>query len=182
MEVGKTFYAKNRDVWRLWLSKNYNKKKEIWLIRYKKHSKKKTISYDAAVEEALCFGWIDSIVKPIDKDKTVQRYTPRRNNSPISEMNKERVRRLIKQGKMTPAGLEKIKSYMEEEFVMPIDLLDIIKKDKIVWDNFQKFPDYYKTIRVAFIEGARTRPEEFQRRLINFLKMTKQNKRFGIIR
>lgn len=182
MEISETIYVKTRKVWRAWLSKNYNKKKEVWLVRYKKHSRKKTISYDEAVEEALCFGWIDSIVKPLDHERTVQRYTPRRKNSPISEMNKERVRRLIKQGKMTPAGLEKINDYMKEEFVMPSDILNILKKDKIVWSNFQKFPDYYKKIRIAFIDGARNRPEEFQRRLGNFLKMTKQNKRFGGIK
>lgn len=182
MKVGETVYVKNRDVWRAWLLKNYNKKKEIWLIRYKKHSKQKAISYDEAVEEALCFGWIDSIVKRLDENRTVQRYTPRRKNSPVSEMNKERVRRLIKQGKMTFTGLEKIKDYMKEEFVMPLDILDILKKDEVVWSNFNKFPEYYKTIRVAFIEGARPRPEEFQKRLKNFLKKTKQNKRFGGIR
>jgi len=182
MEINETFYAKTRKDWRSWLSKNYDKKKEIWLIRYKKHTNEISISYDESVEEALCFGWIDSTVKPVDENRTAQRYTPRRKNSPISEMNKERAKRLIKQKRMTPAGLEKIKDYLKEKFVMPKDIIEIIKKDKIVWKNFQKFPDYYKTIRISFIDGARYRPDEFEKRLKNFIKMTKKNKKFGMIR
>jgi uncharacterized protein YdeI (YjbR/CyaY-like superfamily) len=182
VNLGKTLIVKNRNEWRNWLSKNHHTEKEIWLVHYRKTSGKWTISYDEALDEALCFGWIDSTVKKIDDEARAQRYTPRRNNSPISEMNKERVRRLIKLEKMTDFGLAKVEKYMDKKFVFPPDIIKTLKKDKQTWENFSNFPEYYKIIRVAFIEDARKLPEMFKRRLNYFLKMTAQNKKFGMIR
>lgn len=105
MKLGKTLYVKKRGEWRKWLEKNHQKESEIWLVYYKKHTKKPSIPYNDAVEEALCFGWIDSSEKRIDKERYAQRFTPRKPKSNWSESNKERVRKLIVQGKMTPAGL-----------------------------------------------------------------------------
>ncbi len=113
MNIGKTLYVTNRKEWRKWFSKNYDKEKEIWLIYYKKTTGKPTISYNDAVEEALCFGWIDSIEKGIDRETFAGRFTPRKEKSNLSESNKERIKKLIKEGKMTKAGLEKIKDKME---------------------------------------------------------------------
>jgi uncharacterized protein YdeI (YjbR/CyaY-like superfamily) len=182
MNLGKTLIVKNRDEWRNWLSKNHLTEKEIWLVHYKKDSGKWTISYDEALDEALCFGWIDSTVKKVDDEARAQRYTPRREGSPISETNKERVRRLIKLGKMTDFGLTRVKKYMDQKFVFPPDIIAEIKKDRQVWENFNNFPEYYKIIRVAFVADSRIRPEIYKRRLNYFLKMTKQNKKFGMIR
>src|ERR1700730_6043551 len=115
MKLGKTLYVTRRKAWRAWLAKNHASKKEIWLIYYKKHSDQPRIPYNDAVEEALCYGWIDSIVKRGDEDRTAQRFSPRRPKSFLSETNKERVRRLIKAKKMTRVGLEKIQVQMDEE-------------------------------------------------------------------
>src|SRR5881628_205284 len=109
MNVGKTFYATNRREWRGWLSKHHRTAPEIWLIYYKKQSGKPRIPYNHAVDEALCYGWIDSLLKPIDADRYAQRFSPRRPTSRLSAMNRERVRRLIAAGRMTGAGLESIK-------------------------------------------------------------------------
>jgi uncharacterized protein YdeI (YjbR/CyaY-like superfamily) len=100
MNLGKTLYITNRKDWHSWLQKNHNKEKEIWLIYYRKSSNKPRILYNSAVEEALCYGWIDSIIKNIDKEKFAQRFSPRKPKSILSEMNAERIRRLIKQKKM----------------------------------------------------------------------------------
>jgi uncharacterized protein YdeI (YjbR/CyaY-like superfamily) len=192
MEIGATLYITNRDDWRLWLSENYATSKEIWLIFYKKQSRKLRISYDEAVEEALCFGWIDSTVKTFNEESTVQRFSPRRKNSELSEMNKERVRRLIESGRMTQPGLESIKKHLEpssqgklkmkvKEFILPEDILEELKKDPVVWSNFKGFPEYYKQIRIGFIDGARKRPQEFKKRMEYFIKMTAKNKKFGMI-
>jgi len=108
VKVGQTLYAKNRMEWRRWLANNHKSAAEIWLIYYKKISGKPRVPYNDAVEEALCYGWIDSILKPIDGHKYAQRYSPRRKTSRLSEMNRERVRRLIKAGRMTKAGLAAI--------------------------------------------------------------------------
>src|SRR3989338_2046085 len=102
----KTFYAPDRKRWGKWLSKNHEKEKEVWLVRYNKASGKPCVSYDDSVEEALCFGWIDSTVRKNDKESTIQRFSPRNPKSNWSELNKERVRRLIANKQMTPAGLK----------------------------------------------------------------------------
>lgn len=114
MKVGKTFYAPNRAAWRSWLAKHHKTAPEIFLIYYKKDSGKPRVPYNHAVEEALCYGWIDSILKPIDDKKYVQRYSPRRRTSVLSAMNLERVRRLIKAGRMTKAGLASIAHAFDE--------------------------------------------------------------------
>jgi uncharacterized protein YdeI (YjbR/CyaY-like superfamily) len=182
MEITKTFYASARNEWRAWLKKNHAKEKEIWLIYYSKKSGKPRVEYNDAVEEALCFGWIDSTMKKIDEHSFAQRFTPRKPKSPWSEMNKERARRLIKNKKMTAAGLAAMGNVHLETFEIPADILKALKKDKETWKNFQKFPDSYKRIRTGFIHNSRNRPEFFKKRLAYFLKMTKQNKMFGMVK
>ena len=193
MEITDTLYITNRAEWMSWLLENHNSAKEIWLIYYRKHTGKPRISYNDAVDVALCYGWIDSTLKMLDNDRTVQRFSPRRKKSELSEMNKERVRRLIKSGEMTPAGLDIIKQHFDveqskkennpafKEFVIPDDIIRELKSDPIVWYNFEQFPDHYKTIRTGWIEGVRHRPKEFQKRLMYFIKMTRKNKMYGLI-
>ncbi len=184
MEIGRTLYVKDRAAWRAWLVKHHATEREIWLIRYTKASGKEYVPYLEALEEALCFGWIDSIVKRIDGDSYAQRFTPRKEKSPISPLNKEHVRRLIAQGTMTSAGLHAIRhSFREDEtFVVPKDILAAIRKEKEAWKHFQTFPEHYKRVRIAYIEHRRDDPEDFRKRLAHFLKMTANGKRFGFLR
>jgi len=181
MNVGKTFYAKSRREWRAWLAKHHKSMSEIWLIYYKKHSGKPRIPYNDAVDEALCYGWIDSLLKPIDEFCYAQRYSPRKPTSKLSDMNRERVRRLIKAGRMTKAGLAAIQHVGKKDTTIPGDITRALKKDATTWRNFQRFPASYKRIRVGWIDAGRRRPEAFKQRLNYFLKMTKQNKRFGMV-
>lgn len=182
MELGKTFYARNRAQWRAWLERNHAKAADIWLIFYKKAAGKPGVSYDEAVEEALCFGWIDSLIKKVDDDRRAQRFSPRRPKSNLSETNKERIRRLIDAGKMTEAGLETVRDKLDAEFVIPPDILEALKGDKVVWKNFKAFPESYRRIRIGCIEGARSRPDIFKTRLDYLIKMTKQSKTFGMVK
>ncbi len=181
MKVSKTLYVTNRKAWRAWLKSKHTKAKEVWLIYYKKHSGKPRIPYNDAVEEALCFGWIDSIVKRLDKDRTTQRFSPRRPKSFLSETNKERARRLIKAKKMTRFGLAKIKTQLDEKYTHAQDIIDSLRKDPKTWKNFLAFPESYQRIRVGWIDAARRRPEIFRQRLRYFVKMTAQNKKFGMV-
>ncbi|MFC1755225.1 YdeI family protein [Thermoproteota archaeon] len=186
MDLGKTLYVTNRKQWNSWLAKNHNKEKEIWLIYFKKSSGKKRIPYNDAVEEALCYGWIDSILKGIDEEKFAQRFTPRTSKSNLSEMNKERIRLLVKQKKMKSVGLTAIQHVSFDptkttKLKIASDILKSLKKDEETWGYFQKFPESYKRIRIKWIEGARTRPELFKKRLRYFLKMTAKNKKYGMI-
>src|SRR3972149_11371742 len=108
MEIKNKLYVTNRKEWRKWLAKNHKNQKEIWLIYYRKETGKPRIPYDDAVLEALCYGWIDSIVKKIDNERFVQRFSPRKSTSILSQMNKERIRELIEEKKMTKWGLDAI--------------------------------------------------------------------------
>ncbi|MGD0036053.1 MAG: YdeI/OmpD-associated family protein [Bacteroidota bacterium] len=194
MKIGKTFYAANRKQWRSWLAKNHRSEPEIWLVYYKKNSGKPRIPYNDAVEEALCYGWIDSTLKPKDEISYLQRFSPRRKNSKLSEMNKERVRRLIKAKKMTRFGLDIIRHHMEngsnnskqstslKKFTMPEDILDELKARPLAWKNFKKFPESYKRIRIGWIDASRNHHDYFKKRLQYFLKMTEKNKMFGMVR
>ena len=103
-------YVTDREQWRNWLSLNHAAEAGIWLIFYKKETSRPTIAYDAAVEEALCFGWIDSIIKKIDAAKYARKFTPRSEKSKWSQLNKKRANKMIKQGRMTEVGLAKIKA------------------------------------------------------------------------
>jgi uncharacterized protein YdeI (YjbR/CyaY-like superfamily) len=183
MEVSKTLYVTGREQWRAWLEKNYKTEKDIWLIYYRAHTKKKRISYNDAVEVALCFGWIDSIIKRIDDEKFMQRFSPRRPNSVLSEANKARIRHLIDSGEMTPDGLEAVKHAFDpsEKFEIAADILKVLQEDKVVWKNFQTFPDLYKQIRIGWIEGARDSPKVFKQRLDFFLKKTAKNQKYGMV-
>jgi uncharacterized protein YdeI (YjbR/CyaY-like superfamily) len=179
MNIGKTVYFSNRKAWREWLAEHYDKDKEIWLIYPKKASGKPRILYNDAVEEALCFGWIDSTAKRIDENSYAQRFTPRNPKTPYSESNKQRLRQLLKEGMVIPSVQIAIKNILEEEFVAPADILEEIKANKQAWENYQKFSVEYRRIRIAYIEGVRDRPAEFRKRLNNFIKKTEQNKQVG---
>jgi uncharacterized protein YdeI (YjbR/CyaY-like superfamily) len=179
----KTLYVTNREDWRRWLKEHHASEKEIWLVYYRKSSGKPRISYEDALEEALAFGWIDSIQKGIDDERFAQRFSPRREGSAWSEANKERVRRLIKQGSMTPAGMEKLgDSLKDEKVIIEDDLLAELKKDNAAWKNYNSFPEGYKRVRIGWIEAARKRPSEFRKRRDYFIRMTSQNKMFGRVR
>ena len=194
MKITKTLYVHKIKDWRSWLKKNHKSAKEIFLVYYKKDSGKPRISYNDAVDEAMCFGWIDSTVKAINQDCFCQRFSPRRKGSPCSELNKHRAIRLIKEKRMTPAGLEALEGTLgygakihegkikhTEVWKIPADIQKALKKDPLVWKHFQKFPLAYKRIRIGWIDAVRYRKNVFQQRLGYFLKMTAQNKRFGMI-
>ncbi len=187
MELGKTLYVTDRKAWREWLEEHHETENEIWLLFYRKESGKPRIPYDDAVEEALCFGWIDNTVKKIDADRFAQRFSKRKRTSGLSQLNKERVVKLIMQGKMTKAGLDAIAHVFDpnekngEVFEVAPDILTVIKEDKQAWDNFQKLPGAYKRIRIGFIESRRRHGDlMFQKSLRHFVEMTAKNKRFGL--
>jgi uncharacterized protein YdeI (YjbR/CyaY-like superfamily) len=189
MDIGKTLYVTNREDWHAWLAANYNKEKEIWLVYYRKETGKPRIPYNDAVEEALCYGWIDSTQKKLDAERFVQRFSPRQKNSALSQANKERVIKLITQKKMTQAGLDAIAHVFQpeaentEEFTIPPDILQPLKANQQAWANFQRFPASYQRIRVAYIDSRQRHSREmFEKSLNHFIRMTAMNKRIGFIR
>ena len=165
-----------RAEWRNWLENNFDTKQEVWLVYAKKSTGKQRVQYNDAVEEALCFGWIDSTNKTLDNDHTIQRFTPRKPKSSYSQPNIERLKRLAENNLIHSSILKTVQEIISQEFVFPQDILDEIKRDKTGWNNYIKFSESYKRIRVAYIDSARKRPEEFTKRLTNFIQKTRENK------
>ena len=180
LDESSLLYVTRREDWRDWLERHYKSEKEIWLVFYKKHTGQPRISYNEAVEEALCFGWIDSTARSIDEERYAQRFSVRRPKSTYSQANKERLRELVRQGKVVDEVLATLGDTLDEDaFEIPSDILDAIQANEAAWENFQGFSPGYIRIRIAFIEGARNRPEEFKKRLKYFIQMTEKNKQFG---
>lgn len=170
-------YFENREEWRKWLADNFETMDEIWFVFPHKSSGKKSILYNDAVEEALCFDWIDSTIKSLDQEHKIQRFTPRRPGSTYSQANKERLKWLWENKMIHPKFKDKIQKVLSEPFIFPNDIIDKLKEDEMVWKNYQRFSDTYKRIRIAYIETARIRPEEFEKRLTHFIRKTKDNKK-----
>lgn len=156
MKIEKSLYVANREEWRAWLEKNYAREKEVWLVYYKKPSAKVNIPYDDAVEEALCFGWIDSIIQKIDDEKYARKFTPRVNNAKWSASNMSRVAKMIQEGKMTEIGMAKVtfpipdssserpKSTLSAELVIPEHIRQILTANAKAWENFNRLVASYR--------------------------------------
>ena len=176
MKEKETFYASDRAKWRAWLLQNFEIKTEIWFVFPSKSSGEPSLSYNDAVEEALCFGWIDSTTGHLDNEHGIRRFTPRKDFSYYSRPNIERLIWLDRQGMIHPKIRPTVAEVIEKEYVFPEDILSAIRADEITWKNYQGFSESYRRIRVAYIDAARKRPEEFTKRLNSFLSKTKENK------
>jgi uncharacterized protein YdeI (YjbR/CyaY-like superfamily) len=174
--------------WRKWLSTNHAKSSGIWLRYFKKDSGEKSITYAEAVEEALCYGWIDGQSNKYDADSYIQRFTPRRPTSIWSKINTERVERLIAEGKMKKAGMEQVelakadgrwqKAYdSPKNMTMPEDFLQQLsknKKAKAFFDGLNKTNQY----AIAWRLQTAKKPETREKRLKEILAMMKEGKKF----
>ena len=176
MKHTETFYTSDRNEWRKWLSDHFRTKREVWFVFPTKDSGEESLSYNDAVEEALCFGWIDSTTGHLDEAHGIRRFTPRKDFSYYSRPNIERLIWLDKQGMIHPEIRPSVRGVIEAEYVFPEDILSVIRSDETAWKNYQNFSDPYKRIRVAYIDAARNRPAEFEKRLRSFLEKTAQNK------
>jgi uncharacterized protein YdeI (YjbR/CyaY-like superfamily) len=160
--------------WRSWLDKHHLVKTEIWLVFHRKESKTHSITYGEALDEALAYGWIDSVIRRIDHEKYVRKFTPRKPWSIWSSLNISHANRLKKEGRMTKWGLEAFAkrtgqiSQMEkinaEGAKVPSDLTEALKKNKIAWNNFQEFAPSHKKRYLIWISGAK-RPETRKKRI-----------------
>ena len=171
-----TFYTSDRSVWRTYLAEHFETSSEIWFVFPMKESGEDALSYNDAVEEALCFGWIDSVNKHLDSVHCIRRFTPRKKDSPYSQPNIERLKWLDERNLIHPSIRESVLPVIRAPFVFPEDIMEALKEDEAVWNNYRKFSDSYKRIRIAYIEAARKRPEEFAKRLGSFIEKTKNGK------
>ena len=190
MELTKTLYAADRAAWHAWLEEHSATEQEVWLIYYKKGSGKPRISYEDAVEEALCFGWIDSLVQRLDEEKYAQKFTPRKRTSKWSELNKRRVVKLIKEGRMTEAGMAKIdfdinevdiseSAHKKPEPELSPSIQKMLMEDEIGWQNFIKLAPSHRRNYIGWIMDAK-KEETQMRRAREALELLRQNKKLGM--
>jgi uncharacterized protein YdeI (YjbR/CyaY-like superfamily) len=179
MKITNTFQTTSRTAWRAWLRRHAKVEKDVWLIYYRKGSGHTRISYNDAVEEALCFGWIDSTVKTYDSQRVAQRFSPRKPGSAVSQTNQERLIRLISQRKVTKDVLATLGNLNPEAFTIPADIRRALETSPKAWENFQRYSPSYQRIRAAYVDSGRRRPGQFQKRLRHLVAMTEKNKQFG---
>jgi len=158
--------CETRSEWRDWLSDNYARREGVWLITYKKAAGKPLLSYDAAVEEALCWGWIDSKGRKLDDERTMLWYAPRNKGTGWSKPNKERIERAIAAGQMAPSGLAKIEAAKQdgswnaldavERLEIPPDLPTALAEIADAAGNFDAFPRSAKRGILEWISSAKT--------------------------
>ncbi len=170
----KSVHLKTRREWRVWLEKNHDRTQGIWLITYKKASGKPRIEYDEAVEEAICFGWVDSKPGKLDDERSMLWFAPRRPKTGWSKINKARVEQLITSGLMTPAGMAKVDAAKKdgswnaldavEALEVPADLADALAADAKAAAYFDAFPRSVKRAILEWIASAK-KPETRARRI-----------------
>lgn len=181
-----TFYPKNSKEWRKWLQKNHQKRDSIWLVMYKKASGIPTISWSEAVDEALCFGWIDSIKKKRDEESAIQFFSKRKPKSTWSKINKDKVERLIESGLMTEAGQKAIEAAREngtwntldevDALTIPPDLEKSFKLHKGSKAYFETLSKSVKKMMLYWILSAK-RPETRLRRITEIVASAAQQKK-----
>ena len=183
-------YLETSQEWRDWLASRYDKEQEVWLIFYKKGTGIQSIDYEAAVEEALCYGWIDSIIKKIDESQYARKFTPRNEDSKWSETNKKRVERLLKSGRMTQAGMLLIEKAKESgqwdqserpviSYDPPEALLKALKQNNKAKDFFEDLAPTYQKQFIVWINIAK-RPETREKRIREFIQLLEKGEKLGL--
>jgi uncharacterized protein YdeI (YjbR/CyaY-like superfamily) len=188
-------FFENREAFRTWLESNHDQSPGIWMTYYKKHTGTAGISYRESLEEALCFGWIDSLIKKTDEERYARKFTPRTNTKKWSELNMSMVDDLIRQGRMTASGLSKIESYrkngkvdwsLEKPQVKPVPeleapgyMLEALSLHEPALQNFLRLPDSCKKEYILWITQAK-REETMRKRLEQATSMLKQNHKLGL--
>ena len=179
------YHAADRREWRKWLAENCETKREVWLLFYKKGSEQRGVDFEDALDEAACFGWVDSLIKKVDDQRYARKFTPRSAGSAWSRSNFERVERLRREGRMTARGLAVfeqrtartsagVKRPNSEE--TPSDLLWALRKDEKAWTNYQKFAPSHKRAYLLWITSAK-KPETRRRRVEEAVRLISLNRK-----
>ena len=196
MRMKLTFYATNGAEWRAWLEAHHQSEAEVWLIYYRAASGLPAISYEESVEEALCFGWVDSLIQRIDEQSYARKFTPRQPGSPWSESNRRRVARLVQQGRMTPAGLAKIPFPIQPVNDSPLlprnipppaygvlrispELEEELRAHARAWAFFQSLPPSQQRLYSGWIMDAK-KAETRRRRLQEAIGRLEAGKTLGL--
>lgn len=181
-----TFYPETISQWRNWLQENHHRDQGIWLVQHNKKSGKPTVSWSEAVDEALCFGWIDSLKKKLDADSSIQYFGKRKPKSTWSKINKQKIEKLIVENRISEAGLAVIKTAKEngsweildsiEELIIPDDLLQALSEKESAIEFFQSLSKSVKKMMLYWVISAK-RPETRQKRILEIVQATEQKEK-----
>ena len=181
-----TLDVKTRRQWRAWLEKNHDSVAEIWLVFHKRHTGKQSIEYDDAVEEALCFGWVDSLIKRLDDDRYARKFTPRKADSRWSTINRERYARMKKLGLLAPPGIERPPTDRDGDApprrvgsTVPAYIQKAFKSNEKAWTYFEQLAPSHRRNYILWIDSAK-REETKRKRLHEAIKMLATGQKLGI--
>jgi uncharacterized protein YdeI (YjbR/CyaY-like superfamily) len=187
----KQLYFETREEWRQWLAANHDKETEVWLVYYKKETGKPSIPYGASVEEALCYGWVDSLIKKLDEERFTRKFTPRKEQSNWSKSNIKRVGRMIAAGQMTEHGLRLVEAAKESgrwdnpvqapkmDFEMPAELRTALKENPKAQQGYETLTPSQQKRYITWIAIAK-RPETRQKRTAEAIKMLERGEQLGL--
>jgi len=193
MQMLNTLFVETATEWQAWLEEHHLAEKEVWLIFFKTHTGRPCIRYEDALDEALCYGWIDSLIQKIDDDRYARKFTPRTNTANWSEVNMRKVARLIRAGRMQPAGLEKLgdlnladlealearpKAPRPTEVAVPEAIQNGLQASPLAWQNFCQLAPSQRRIYIGWITSAK-RQETFDRRIQEAITRLEQNLPLG---
>jgi uncharacterized protein YdeI (YjbR/CyaY-like superfamily) len=178
MENENLITVKSRDDLRIWLQENCQTEKSCWVV-VSMTPNPDTLLYLDAVEQSLCFGWIDGVKKKISETELAQRLSPRSKRSSWTELNKERVRRLEKLGLMRDEGRKVLPDMDYDSFKIDRVIEQRLQEERQVYENFLAFPALYTRVRIDTIQSNKNQPELFKSRLDKFITNTKENKMYG---
>jgi uncharacterized protein YdeI (YjbR/CyaY-like superfamily) len=177
-----------REAWRAWLADRHDREREIWLVFWKKHTGKPSLPYVDAVDEALCCGWIDSLVRRLDDERYAQKFTPRKAKSSWTDLNRRRFARLVEEGRMTAAGLAKgpppaaataPPSRPDPAAAIPGDVEAALRAHGEAWESFTRLAPSHRRNYVRWIDAAK-RPETRARRAAEAVARLVRNEKLGL--
>lgn len=172
-------HVTTRSDWREWLSHYHDTADEVWIVSFRSPTEETNLPYGVAVEEALCFGWIDSTRRTVDAERYAQRFTPRRDGSAFSQANKERLAALVAEGQVHPDVLAQLPEVRPEAFEIPADIEAALRAEPAAWAFFSSMPAPYQRIRAAYVDAARRQEEAFEQRLDHLVQKSARGKAFG---
>jgi uncharacterized protein YdeI (YjbR/CyaY-like superfamily) len=185
MKLTNTFFAADPSAWHAWLDQHHAQVSEVWLVYCRARSGNRSISYEESVEEALCFGWVDSLIQKIDEERYARKFTPRRPGSAWSAQNLSRVDKLLAEGRMTPAGVaclpevRTVPAPPADPGTVPAWLAEGLRKNPTAWENFQRLPPSHQRRYILWIASAK-KDETRQRRLGEAVGLLERDKRLGL--
>jgi uncharacterized protein YdeI (YjbR/CyaY-like superfamily) len=181
----KTASPQNLLEWRRWLESHHGSASEVWLVFHKRHTGRPSVGYEDAVDEALCFGWIDSLIRRIDDNCYARKFTPRKPDSRWSDINRKRYARLAESGRLMPSGIERPpteRSYAPKPSFskkVPRYIMDALQKSPRALGHFERLPPSHRRYVIGWIDSAK-KPETKLRRLAEALRVLSAGKRLGL--